>query len=179
MYIAGLSSSLEAQVSEVLGVVGQGLRRVSSSSRKEAEQRIKRAQNEEDEALSEAQRREQIRRGVWHDGRMDCIAGNGVMSELGVGIERFGENDEDAKQEGRDEDAELLAKPELNDKIRREREYRNAQDVGSLPVVVIKNFASKPGKEEVCNALADWAASLVSGSVRGSNSARNGAFMHL
>lgn len=27
-------------------------------------------------------------KGLVHDGRMDCVAGNGIMSELGAGIER-------------------------------------------------------------------------------------------
>ncbi|KAF8589948.1 exonuclease [Ramaria rubella] len=160
---AGLSSSLQDQVTQVLDVVAHGLRRVSSSRRKEAGRNITRAQNEEKLFLAGVQRRERIRRGVWHDGRVDCVAGNGVMSELGVGIERFGEDDEDTEFQGKDEDTVIPTKPELNEKMRREREYRSAQDVGVLPVVVIKNFNSnaKPGKEEIVNALAEWAADLV------------------
>lgn len=28
-----------------------------------------------------------------HDGRLDCVAANGIMGELGMGIEREGDND--------------------------------------------------------------------------------------
>ncbi|KAF8519313.1 RNA12 protein-domain-containing protein [Hysterangium stoloniferum] len=160
---AGLSSSLEDQVSRVLGVVGQGLRRVSSSRRKEAERRIEWTQNEEKIVLAEAQRRENIRRGVWHDGRIDCIAGNGLMSELGVGIEGFGGNDEEALQQDRDEDVEILARAELNEKVRKERKYKSVQEVEALPVVVIKNYdtSGKSGKAVIAAALADWSADLI------------------
>lgn len=119
------------------------------------------------EAIAQTERGERIRRGLWHDGRVDCIAGNGIMSELGVGVERFDNDDNDAPHEERDQLGEMLVRPDSNDeKVRWEREYRNQQSVGSLPVVVIKNFSLKPSKEEVCGALADWAADLVSGHVR-------------
>ena len=83
---------------------------------------------------------------------MDCIAGSGVLSELHIGI-------------GMGQVTEMLAKPDLNEKLWQEREYRNTQDIGSLSMVGIKNFASRLGKEEVSNALADWVADFVSGHV--------------
>ncbi|KAF8475410.1 RNA12 protein-domain-containing protein [Gautieria morchelliformis] len=163
---AGLSSSLQDQVTQVLDVVADGLRRVTVSRHAEADRQIKRARIHEQKVLEDAERRERIRHGVWHDGRIDCVAGNGVISELGVGIEPVGENDEDsAYQEPRDDVGVNVEKlSNLNDIARREREYRSEQDVGALPVVVIKNFGadSKPGKVEIAMALAEWAADLVS-----------------
>jgi hypothetical protein len=160
---AGLSSSLEDQVSHILDVVQQGLRRVSISRRKEAERRIERAQNQEKTLHMDTQRRENIRLGIWHDGRVDCIAGNGVMSELGVGIEGFSYNDEEALEQERGEEVDVLAKSELKEKARKEREYASAQDLGALPVVVIKGYDAnvKSGKEVIATALANWSAELV------------------
>jgi len=148
--------------------VAHGLRRATASRRSEADRRIERAEADEEKIIEDAKRRERIRRGTWHDGRIDCVSGNGVMSELGLGIESWDQMDEDPQKIEHDADAELLAKPELNEKVRQEREYRNAQDVGALPVVVIKNFdasGSKAGKEHISAALADWAADLVNGNV--------------
>lgn len=161
-------------MTQILEVVANGLRRASVSRRKETEGHIKRAQNHEKEQVANAERRERIRSGIWHDGRIDCVAGSGIISELGVGIERFG--DEDLKYHERHEDKDNhadIAKPtKSDDKVWREREYRSEQNVGSLPVVIIKNFGTdiKLGKMEVLNALAEWAADLVSNRVSCSSS---------
>lgn len=56
--------------------------------------------SQEDEQL-----RERIQEGLWHDGRIDAVCGNGVMSELGVGIERFREADADPRPRPSDDDA--------------------------------------------------------------------------
>ena len=156
-------------MAQVLDVVATGLRRVGVSRRKEAENRINNVQNRAKATVEEAHRRERVRHGVWHDGRIDCVAGNGVISELGVGVERFGEDDEDSKYQERhdDKNANVATLSKLDDKVWREREYRSEHDVKALPVVVIKRFGAdaKPGKMEVLNSLAEWAAGLVSNRV--------------
>lgn len=153
---------MEEQVTQVLDVVAQGLSRVSSSQRKQASRRVERAEKEERLILYNAKRQERISQGTWHDGRIDCVAGNGVMSELGVGIENFGDGEDRKLTNG--EDAEVS---ELNKVMKREREYISSQDVGALPVVVIKNFSTsvKAGKEQISAALADWSAGLVKNNV--------------
>lgn len=155
-------------MTQILEVVANGLRRVGVARHNEAERRIIHSYNKEQEALADAERREWIRRGVWHDGRLDCVAGNGVISELGVGIERFGEDDEEPKYQERYDDVDkgMTRTSKLYDRARRGG-FGNEKDVEDLPVVVIKNFGAdaKSGKVEVVTALAEWASDLVSNRV--------------
>ena len=103
-----------------------------------------------------------IQRGEWHDGRLDCVAGNGVMSELGVGDERFGPDDADPV----DQDGHSLG-PEVD------RESKPGGDhdaIKGLPVVVIRGFEDKVGgKSELLDVVAQWATSLVDNRVGGEN----------
>jgi hypothetical protein len=103
---------------------------------------------------------ERIRRGVWHDPRLGAIAGGGVIAELGVGDEPFGERDEDFVSPAVETDVSNLprARREHNDSL-------DLQAANALPIVVLKNYTSG-GKVEVMDVLAKWAAALVDGQVR-------------
>jgi RNA12 protein len=121
----------------------------------------------EEQEKADATRREQIRRGIWHDGRLDCVAGNGIMSELGVGVEKMTEADMDAESQ----ESILHQTIEQEESVREERRVPRSMDdiqaVNSLPIVVIKNFAvksglqSSPNHHELLNVLAQWAATVV------------------
>ena len=101
--------------------------------------------------------------GVWHDGRLDCVAGNGIISELGVGDESFSEGDGLPflhMEEHPEEDGREFA--------RKQRTKEEMEAVGVLPVVVIRNYAAKVGSsrdEQVLAVLARWAAMLAENQV--------------
>jgi len=101
-----------------------------------------------------------IQRGEWHDGRLDCVAGNGVMSELGIGDEKFGSDDADIGfEETEPVDSGV------------EDESKAGGDLGAmegLPVVIIRGFEDKVGgKSELLDVVAQWATSLVDNRVSG------------
>lgn len=157
-------------------MVGSGLAGVSSSHRNAIERQIKEQERVEQKKAQDASRRERIRRGVYHDGRLDVVAGNGVMSELGIGDELMSEDDmngtpEDVAERLRDdaiwEKEEEATKESEKDKERKQRSIQDAQAVGALPIVIIKNYASKVGsnREELLSVLATWAASLAENKV--------------
>lgn len=174
--LAGLSNSLTEQLKQILEVVGTGLVGVSSSHRKAVQHKIDEQTRAEEKQAAEESRRERIRRGTWHDGRIDCIAGNGVMSELGFGDELMGDDDMEAtpkdalKRFGDDNTREREAaskKQAGEDRERKQRSVEDGQTVGSLPIVVIRNFAAKGGasREELLSVLATWAATLIENQV--------------
>jgi RNA12 protein len=133
---------------------------IKRSADSQEQQEYQRAQN--------ARRYEGVLNGTWHDGRLDCVAGNGVMSELGIGdepfsdvydavsIERYGSQD---AKEGEDGDKEK--------KKEREKSQEEIDAIRVLPIVVIRNYSTKIGstKDELLKTLADWAASLVENQV--------------
>lgn len=151
--IVGLSSSLPDQVKQILEVVGTALRSISSARRKQALYDQERATRVVEEQRITKQIQERIRRGVWHDPRMGPIGGGGVIAELGVGDEPFGERDEEFVIH----DTEV---PTLTSK----REGSKTPDL-QAPIVVLKNYTTG-GKEEVMGVFAKWAATLVEGKVR-------------
>lgn len=175
---AGLSSSLPEQLKEILDVVGKGLSRGNASQQKARERRAKQAEltaakNKDRELI-----RERIEEGLWHDGRIDAVCGNGVMSELGIGIERFGEADADPRPHsaaGMGGETNEKNRETLNEETKKAEDAKQKQQrledlevVESMPVVIIKNFESKGGgsrKEELLNVLAQWAASLAENQV--------------
>ncbi|KAI9067059.1 hypothetical protein FKP32DRAFT_1664487 [Trametes sanguinea] len=173
---AGLSSSLNDQLKQILDVVGRGLSRVNASHRSQRQRLAEQAQRKELQAKEDEALREKIEQGIWHDGRIDAICGNGVMSELGVGIEPFSEKDADvprhalAQVESTEEKEKEAAEEQRQIEEARQRQQRaeDLQNIESIPVVIIKNFDSKGGgarKEELLNVLSQWAASLAEGQV--------------
>ncbi|KIJ60595.1 hypothetical protein HYDPIDRAFT_32020 [Hydnomerulius pinastri MD-312] len=164
---AGFSSSLTDQLKQILEVVGTALKNVNRNLHNTAKQTVK-AEREAEARKAEATRtRDLIRRGIWHDGRLDCVAGNGVMSELGVGDESFSGVDSDIVD---GIEARMFALEEAEEEkrvgdelVRKQRSIEEVQAVGALPVVIIKNYGARGGayKEELLEVLSQWASRLV------------------
>ncbi|KAF9459344.1 RNA12 protein-domain-containing protein [Collybia nuda] len=152
---AGLTSSLTDQLHQILSVVGTALKGVSSSHRSAIQRQIRNREIQEAKRKNEAMAREKIKRGTWHDGRLDCVAGNGVMSELGIGDELIGGDDMVEIVTGELEHRE--------DTSRKQKVKEELEAVASLPIVVIRNYAAKVGsnREELLEVLAQWAAMLA------------------
>lgn len=151
-----MSVSLTDQLKQILDVAGRSLSNVHAYHEKQVEEEAKRQ-----ESLRQQQERlRQIQRGEWHDGRLDCVAGNGIMSELGIGDERFGSDDADVCVE----ETEPLD-------LKVEDESKSGGDLDAiqgLPVVVIRGFEDKVGgKSELLDVVAQWATGLVENRVRG------------
>lgn len=164
---AGLSSSLPEQLKQILEVVTHALNGVSSSHRSTIQKQLKATKELELRRVQAARRRQAILEGTWHDGRLDCVAGNGIMSELGVGDELFdGEMTEHLK---RYEESMQKNKDEQECLSRRQKTLTEVEAITSLPVVVIRNYAANFGsttKEDLLVVLAQWAAKLVENHVR-------------
>ncbi len=90
---AGFSTPIEQQLRSILDVVGSALKDVSTHSQEEQKEAIRRHEDKIRLAAEYEERRQLIIRGGWHDGRLDCVAGNGVMSELGFGEETMRDSD--------------------------------------------------------------------------------------
>lgn len=164
---AGLSSSLPDQLDQILSIATTALSSVSSAHRSHMQRQIKKEQIHKTQQANQEIKRERIRRGIWHDGRLDCVAGNGVMSELGFGDERMNDDDSDTAVGGVDVNAGQGEKEHGEEKERKERSVQDVQALGSLPIVVIRNYASKGGanKEALLTVLAGWAATLIENQV--------------
>lgn len=162
---AGVSSSLPEQLDQILTVVTHALKDVSSSHRNEIQHQIKYQVHLEEQWVQEVNKRQAIIHGTWHDGRLDCVAGNGIMSELGVGDERF-EITNFLNTNSVEEDEVVIVE---NEKTSRKQKVQNSMDItSSLPIVVIKNYTSNfgsPTKEALLEALAQWAATLIENQV--------------
>jgi hypothetical protein len=183
--VAGFSTPVDQQLRQILEIVGSALKDVSAHAREEQHDKV---QHEADIVAMDAereQRRQLIIRGGWHDGRLDCVAGNGPISELGFGEEPTYESDmmqlppplldDNAPIDGEavpptraslgmtdggpsgSEDKARMAAEELD----AESEY-----IKSLPIVVLKNFAQKTAKGDLWTVMAEWGASLVENRVR-------------
>lgn len=88
------------------------------------------------------------------------------MSELGVGVERFGDFDVNHPDIAGDE--KTGSSNVVEDLKQRQKRFEDVEAVTSMPVVVIKNFEAKGGgirKEELLNVLAQWAATLADNKV--------------
>lgn len=157
---AGFSKSLDEQLKDVLDVVGSALRRVNLYHADNIKTAKAREQQLQRRKIEEAARLERIRRGVFHDGRLDCVSGNGVMSELGIGDENIEDNSEvpDAWA------AEAAHSTETTKSI--PNPFTN--DISGLPIVILKNYDAKGAakRESILNVLANWTAALIENQVR-------------
>lgn len=150
----------------MLDVVGTGIRHVNSRKQKDLKKQKTASQKALEREAEQALFAEEIRKGIWHDGRLDCVAGNGVMSELGVGIERFSPDDQTPTR------AEWL-EPERQESDAMEKNGRNGvsktqldiEAVKTMPIVIVKNFATKRGRDNILAVVARWSASLVESQV--------------
>ena len=221
---------MDTQLKEILDVVGKALSGVTERHRdiqrakKFAEATLRRRSEDE------RRRAEEVQQGSYHDGGIDAVAGTGIISELGMGIERSGPNGLEGKKttvetttdntaEVAEQKSEAAQKPEesagwtgrvqgamtqaidmskegvvkvwdgatgtatniaraveeLEEDIEESIEQRRrnlehqrevAEEIKALPVVVIKNFATKtPFTERLVTVLAEWSASLAEGGV--------------
>lgn len=152
---------MDQQLRSILEIVGGALKDVSANARADHKQEVEHEMDQVTIRAEHARRRELIARGGWHDGRLDCVSGNGVMSELGLGEEPIYLGDlepphddapvqatvnSDGKVEGKVADAELDAESEF---------------IKTLPIVVLKNFAQKSARGDLWTVLSEWGASLV------------------
>lgn len=156
-----MTTSTSDQLRQILTVVTSALKAVSKSHRVAIEQAIQQEVSRHLRELEADRLRREIKEGSWHDGRIDCVAGNGVISELGVGIERFdyGEKDE-------------ISSPETaaSDLRTHKLKSQDVDAVRALPIIVLKNYSSSmsrgsPLKEEILDVLAGWAAKLAENQV--------------
>ncbi|KAF5324550.1 hypothetical protein D9611_004476 [Ephemerocybe angulata] len=151
---AGISKSTKDQLTEILEVVAAGLARVSSSHRNDTKHALDRERTLKEREKQARITSDKIERGVWHDGRLDCVAGNGVISELGIGDEDMDPTGETITQQ---------AAPDSSVDKRKEKSKAELDAVKALPIVIIRNYSSKVGstREDLLETLANWAASLV------------------
>ncbi|PPQ63196.1 hypothetical protein CVT24_005741, partial [Panaeolus cyanescens] len=159
---AGLSSSVQDQMKQVLSIVTEGLQGVTKSRRSATSRKIRKRELEDQERQQDLERRAKISRGIWHDGRLDCVAGNGVMSELGMGDEKFDLNDTDKPSE--DVPSLLEETKETIVSAQKTHNQEESDALASLPIVVIRNYAitsPSSSKSDLLTVLADWAANLV------------------
>lgn len=177
-----MSSSLPDQIQQILTVAGRALHRVYLSHRRNAQKRVLNEENARKAAEGVERIRARLKAGIWHDGRLDCVSGNGVMSELGVGDEPWDSNDSDSRSALVDLEKDSLQQEKqqaVNKQAKedtRKRAEADVEAVGALPIVVIRNFDSKAiggmglaananSREDVLNVLANWAGSLVENQV--------------
>jgi hypothetical protein len=170
---AGFATPVDQQLKQVLEVVGTALKDISVGERKqrdaEEHERLQAAEREQEKR----RRQELIRRGGWHDGRLDAVAGNGVMSELGFGMEGLSSDDLSASNSVAGVDVAGLEVPtdaKIQD-MTTEQHIKNDSAaetdkeldfIDSLPILVLDNFVQKANtKTELWNVLAEWGASLV------------------
>ncbi|TYJ54332.1 hypothetical protein B9479_004997 [Cryptococcus floricola] len=182
---AGFSTPTDQQLRQILETVGSALKDVTAHALKShADDVQSQKSNLELEKLKD-KRREMIRRG-WHDGRLDCVAGNG-LSELGGGEEPLWEDDMDEVEQekvvvkeiggnvapiegetvavtteslGPTPSRPIMPQPASETKLSNELDPES-DAIKSLPIIVLKNFAQKTAKGDLWNVLAEWGASLV------------------
>ncbi|WWC89726.1 uncharacterized protein L201_004651 [Kwoniella dendrophila CBS 6074] len=184
---AGFSTPVDQQLRQMLEIVGGALKDVSTHAQQEHQHETQQLKDDASVAIERERQRRLIARGGWHDGRLDCIAGNGVMSELGVGDEPYLEGDLDVappplmddtapikgeavpptsaslpipKAASPEEIAAKAAQAAANADLDAESE-----EIKSLPIVVLKNFAQKTAKGDLWTVLSEWGASLVENKV--------------
>lgn len=162
---AGFSTPVDQQLKQILEVVATALKDTSKANRDAQKNHTKSEEARLAAEQAEEKRAELIRRGGWHDGRLDCVAGNGVMSELGFGVEALRESDymTAATQEYDDEVAALGEAPAAKPARKSEEYLDNERElIASLPVLVLNNFTMKASRNtELWNVLAEWGAGLV------------------
>ncbi|KAH9833231.1 uncharacterized protein C8Q71DRAFT_875757 [Rhodofomes roseus] len=84
------------QLKQIVEIVGTGIGRVNTTHWRQHDRAVQNAQLAALRREEEARVRERICAETWHDRRVDCITGNGVMSELSVGDDVF---DHDSEEE--------------------------------------------------------------------------------
>ncbi|KAI0797741.1 exonuclease [Abortiporus biennis] len=164
----GLSSSLSDQLKQILEVVGTGLRGVNTSYRKQHERDVKAEHTAELLHADELHVEEKIKKGIWHDPRLDCVSGNGVMSELGIGDELFTDLDIDQPLLNTNSENNREKENGSGEERRKQRSAEDLQAIEAMPVVIIKGYESKGGdarRQDLLDVLSQWTATLVENQV--------------
>lgn len=175
---------MDQQLRQILEIVGGALKDTSNHVR-EGHKQVRKDKEDEERMNEERRRRlDLIRRGAWHDGRLDCVAGNGIMSELGLGEEPTLEGDllalpassppplmdDVAPIDGEAVPPTFESLASITPSASTETKKQQAKDaevddetefIRTLPIVVLQNYAQKAGKGDVWNVLAEWGTSLV------------------
>jgi hypothetical protein len=162
--------------------VGTGLKSVNATYRKNRKRQLENLRLQQLREAEDAKVRQRIKDGTWHDARLDCIAGNGVMSELGFGDEEMGEKDIDAprsvgvkmtetgeEKSGDEEERKSEEKSKkAEDTKKKQMSEEDLQAIEAMPIVILKGFEAKggnPRREELLTSLASWAAGLAENQV--------------
>ena len=156
---------MEAQVQQMLEVVGSGIKKASSQALQSAQNRLSSAEAAERRRQEEAKRRISLLRGTWHDPRLDCVSGIGLISEVGLGDELMRPEDFDETF-----DSPVLARAEKsaltsNALVQYRKSPPEIQELKTKPIVVIKNFETTHGRDDILGVIAKWAAALVESGV--------------
>ncbi|KAM0787058.1 hypothetical protein ACM66B_006321 [Microbotryomycetes sp. NB124-2] len=155
---AGFASSLDSQLKSILEVTSSALSKIA----KEARAKASAAHDAAEKARKQHDLRQkvvlQIQTEGIKDGRMDAVAGNGAMSELGVGVEQPSE-DSPAVIIGPKSKATIRQLASGNTEV--------VESVPALPIVVLRGFAAKgESKHDVLwQVMSEWAAALVENQV--------------
>jgi hypothetical protein len=161
-------------VKELLSIVALALKNTTIHERSRSAREAQSSADAERRIEEEKQRCGRMMRTTWHDGRLDCVAGNGVMSELGGGDELMRADDFDMFSADvgvggvPSKGIQSFEKSEIGAEYGDNKPKIPLQDVEALetvPIVIIKNYSTKRGKDEVLSVLANWAASLVENQV--------------
>ncbi|KXN90467.1 Mitochondrial escape protein 2 [Leucoagaricus sp. SymC.cos] len=179
----GLASSLSDETQQMLSVVGKALHRVYISHRHGTQKRIQKEEHQHKVEESIKRRQAMMKEGTWHDGRLDCISGNGIMSELGIGDELWDSENTaadsvftDLEKDSEEYEEQQVINKRAEEGSRKKKTEADVEAISALPIVVIRNFESKniggmgltakaDSREEVLNVLANWAGSLVENQV--------------
>lgn len=161
---AGFATPVDQQLKQVLEVVGASLKDISDHNREERVKAVEHQKERAERKREEAERSRLIALGAWHDGRIDCVAGNGIMSELGFGVEDISERDTEEQVSMAATSALVptaATTPMTPSEVDQERDF-----VQSLPILILDNFTQKAaGKTELWSVLAEWGANLVENKV--------------
>lgn len=151
----GFSSPLPDQLKAILNTAAAALKEVATQIQTERKRLFAEAESRRSVAHVRTAWEAQIERdGTVRDGRLDTIAGNGAMSELGAGIER--ETSDDI----------VVLGPKSANMLRHFSGENGKPDTAPgnpLPLVIIKSFDTREGagRAVLWDALAEWAATLV------------------
>jgi hypothetical protein len=167
---AGFSTPVDQQLRSILETVAVSLKDTSTRTRKRHQASIVHSIDQAEIREERERIRERIVRGGYHDGRLDCVAGNGIMSELGFGDEPISEDDMLAAPTPLMDDTAPIhgeavppTKASLVGIVPSETSSLDEESeiIKTLPIVVLKNFATKSAKGDSWNVIAEWGASLV------------------
>ncbi|EGU11742.2 Dynactin [Rhodotorula toruloides ATCC 204091] len=172
---AGFTASLDQQLKSILEVTATALSSIAAATRARSAAALAANTSQKEVVARREAVATQLRTEGVRDGRLDAVAGNGVVAELGGGIEGPAAGVE--KEVGPDVKVEIVGPTSsmvVREAARVTAIAENAASgedlaanagpaVERLPVVVIKGFAAKgEAKQEVLwDVLSEWAAVLV------------------